>query len=64
MLTKILIMRVGIIMALGLLNDSSPMASSILMPIAPAPSKSFATLSNLDLDATNVAWELLRARLI
>jgi hypothetical protein len=47
-----------------LLNDSSPMASSILMPIAPAPSKSFATLSNLDLDATNVAWELLRARLI
>lgn len=46
---------------LGLLNDLGPMASSISMPTAPTPSKSFATPSNLDLDAKDVAWELLKS---
>jgi hypothetical protein len=40
-------------LALGLSNDSSLLASSISMPITLAPSKSFATLSNLDLDVAN-----------
>jgi hypothetical protein len=51
-------------LALGLPNDSSLVASSISMPTAPAPSESFATLSNLDVDATEVEWELLKAQLI
>jgi hypothetical protein len=34
-------------------NGSSLLASSISMPTALAPSKSFATLSNLDLDVAN-----------
>jgi hypothetical protein len=46
---------------LGLLDDQGPMARSISMPTALAPSKSFATPSNLDLDARDVAWELLKA---
>jgi hypothetical protein len=41
-------------LALGLSNDLSLLASSISMPIALALFKSFATLSNLDIDATNV----------
>ncbi len=41
-------------LALGLPNDSSLLASLISMLITLAPSKTFATLSNLDLDAANV----------
>jgi hypothetical protein len=40
-------------LALGLLDDSSLLASSISMPIALAPFKSFATPSNLDIDVAN-----------
>jgi hypothetical protein len=51
-------------LALGLPNDSSLVVGSISMPIAPDPSKSYVMPSNLDLDATNVAWELLKVQLI
>jgi hypothetical protein len=51
-------------LALGLPNDLSLMANSISTPTTPTPSKSFATPSNLDLDATNATWELLKVQLI
>ncbi len=51
-------------LVLGLPNDSSLLTSSISMPTAPTPSESFTTPSNLDLDAANVTWELLKAQLI
>jgi hypothetical protein len=51
-------------LALGLPNDLSLMVNSISTPTAPTPSKSFATPSNLDLDATNATWELLKVQLI
>jgi len=51
-------------LALGLLNDLSVMVNSISMPTAPTPFESFATPSYLDLDATNVMWELFKVQLI
>jgi hypothetical protein len=47
-------------LTLGLSNDSSPMASLISTTIAPTPSKTFATPSNLELNVANVAWEILK----
>jgi len=61
-LTKILI--IGDDLALGLPNDLSLLINSISMLTTSAPSESFATPSNLDLDATNVTWELLTVQLI
>jgi len=51
-------------LALGLLDDLGVMVNSISTPTAPTPSESFATPSNLYLDATNVTWELLKVQLI
>jgi hypothetical protein len=51
-------------LVLGLLDDLGPMVGSISTPTTPTPSESFATLSNLDLDAIDVAWELLKVQLI
>ncbi len=51
-------------LALGLLNDSSPVVGSISMPIALVLSESFVMPSNLDLDTIDVAWELLKVQLI
>ncbi len=51
-------------LTLGLLNDSSLLINSISMLTTPAPFESFATPSNLDLDAANVTWQLFKAQLI
>ncbi len=51
-------------LTLGLPNDSRLLASSISMPTTAAPFESFATPSNLDLDATNATCELLKVQLI
>jgi hypothetical protein len=56
--------EVGDDLILGLPNDLGPMVGSISMPTTPTPFESFATLSNLDLDAIDVAWELLKVQLI
>jgi hypothetical protein len=56
--------EVGDDLILGLSNDFSPMVGSISTPIIPTPFESFATLSNLDLDVIDVAWELFKFQLI
>jgi hypothetical protein len=56
--------EVGDDLVLGLHDDLGPVVGLISMPIAPTPSESFATLSNLDLYAIDVAWELFKIQLI
>ncbi len=51
-------------LALGLPNDSSQVPGSISTLTTPAPFESFATPSNLDLDAIDATWELLKVQLI
>jgi hypothetical protein len=55
--------EVGDDLALGLFNDLGPMVGSISMPITPAPSKSFITPSNLNLDVVVIS-ELFKVHLI
>ncbi len=55
---------VGDDLVLGLPDELGPMVGLISMPTVPTPSKSFATLSNLDLDAIDVARELFKVQLI
>jgi hypothetical protein len=56
--------EVGNDLILRLPDDLGPMIGSIPTPTASTPFKSFATLSNLDLDVIDVAWELLKVQLI
>ncbi len=51
-------------LVLGLRNDLGPMVGSISTLTTRTPFESFATLSNLDLDVIDVAWELLKVQLI
>ncbi len=55
--------EVGDDLALGLPNDLGPMVGSISMPITPAPSKSFITPRNLNLDVI-IILELFKVHLI
>jgi len=55
--------EVGDDLALGLPNDLGPMVGSISMPITPAPSKSFITPSNLNLDVVVIS-KLFKVHLI
>ncbi len=55
--------EVGDDLALGLPNDLGPMVGSISMPITLAPSKSFITPSNLNLDVVVIS-KLFKIHLI